>query len=450
MSVHQEPVRIGVSVTADAVRAVALRGDVLLEHTELARENDDDALRDALAALGHYRATAVSLASGTLRDALDEPDQLAPVAVLRFTQPGGTVLPPFSGWPEPIRRAVRGAHLTLPGGHDLTGRELAPLDHDGILRGVERAVRGGVRDIAICATGSCAIPDHEEQTAELVRHSFPEVTVTLSHEVGGIGLRDRENAAALNAALRRRAAHLVTGLERVLRAAGLAAPLMFVANHAGAIGPEYLRRFPVAALTGDWSATASGAAHLAGVRRALVCELTGDQVRAGMVVAGTPPRTRTPQTLRGIRVGDIVPEITTATLPGVAAPSVAGQRTTVAVGRTPERIMELTAPPPRGWNLSADDITVPSEHAFAAAVGAARSRPEITIERLVRAESDAALDRVRGTLSEQALAQTTSAGADPATPRVEQVRATPVSYLPGGIHHLVVRASGDLPRGIRS
>ena len=54
--------------------------------------------------------------------------------------------------------------------------------------------------------------------------------VTPSHRIAGLGLLERENAAALNAALRPLAAHVVPAFTAALRRLGVRAPLYLTAN----------------------------------------------------------------------------------------------------------------------------------------------------------------------------------------------------------------------------
>jgi len=242
--------RLGLKLAADAIEAVALcDGEVIARG-----HGDDRALPRVLSELAGEvpQPTAVTVATDGFERMLATGTGLAPVAALRLAQAGGTILPPTTSWPERLRRAVGGVRATLPGGHDLTGRPLAELDRDAVIRTVDEAVRGGARDVAVAAVGSCAVPDHEHDVAELVRREFPDVAVTLSHELGNLGLRDRENAAVLNSALRCSAEVLIGEVEDALAGAFPGAAVTFVGNDAAALGAEHLRRFPVLALAGDW------------------------------------------------------------------------------------------------------------------------------------------------------------------------------------------------------
>ena len=58
----------------------------------------------------------------------------------------------------------------------------------------------------------------------------PEPHVTLSHEVGCIGLLEREAAAILNAALRPLASRVIPALQQALKDSGMKAPLRLTSN----------------------------------------------------------------------------------------------------------------------------------------------------------------------------------------------------------------------------
>ena len=69
------------------------------------------------------------------------------------------------------------------------------------------------------------------QIAELIKSTFPDVSLTLSHEIGGLDLLARENAAVLNECLKPVCCKTVSGVEEVLVDIGLAGcPLFWTCN----------------------------------------------------------------------------------------------------------------------------------------------------------------------------------------------------------------------------
>ena len=69
-----------------------------------------------------------------------------------------------------------------------------------------------------------------------------EVHITLSHEVGGLGLLEREGAAILNAALRPLASRAIPAFQRALHHAGIAAQLQLTANGGTLISAEVAQK----------------------------------------------------------------------------------------------------------------------------------------------------------------------------------------------------------------
>ena len=97
-----------------------------------------------------------------------------------------------------------------------------------------------------------------------------------------------------------------------------------------------------------------------------------------------------------------------------------------------------------------DMVVRPGEHAAVAnAVGAAIAQVGGEVDRMFALEArsrEAALDEAKAEAAEQAVA----AGADPATVEIVDVDEIPISYLPGGITRIRVKAVGELRHGART
>jgi N-methylhydantoinase A/oxoprolinase/acetone carboxylase beta subunit len=130
---------------------------------------------------------------------------LTPVAALRIGLPASATLPPFCDWPEDVAAVARGGVWSVEGGHDYDGRPFMPLDERAIRQAARDMRAQGLDSVAIAAIFSPIDPGDERRAAALVREEHPDATITLSSELGRIGLLERENAALLNAALARHA-----------------------------------------------------------------------------------------------------------------------------------------------------------------------------------------------------------------------------------------------------
>ena len=87
-------------------------------------------------------------------------------------------------YPKPF---VAGSHTAQVRGRiDAFGGEVEPFNEDDVRIAIDMFRRRGVEAIAICFLWSTVNPAHERRAREIVRESWPEVPVTLSHELNPI------------------------------------------------------------------------------------------------------------------------------------------------------------------------------------------------------------------------------------------------------------------------
>src|SRR3546814_13664791 len=82
-------------------------------------------------------------------------------------------------------------------------------------------------------------------SSDVCSSDLPGAHVSLSHNVGRLGLIERENGTILNAALATLAQHVMASLERALAALGIAAPLYISQNDGTLISAAEAARYPV-------------------------------------------------------------------------------------------------------------------------------------------------------------------------------------------------------------
>src|SRR5690606_6646131 len=128
-------------------------------------------------------------------NAILERRNLGRVAVLRLGAPATTSVPPLSDWPDDLRKVVSAGEAVVPGGHYVDGREISRVDPDAIRRFLDGVEADAV---AVTAVFSPATADHERAAGELIAGEYG-LPVSLSHEIGTLGLLERENATVLNA-----------------------------------------------------------------------------------------------------------------------------------------------------------------------------------------------------------------------------------------------------------
>lgn len=164
------------------------------------------------AGLAPERLAAVMIGTTQFINAFVQRRDLTPVAAVRVALPKSDGVPPMVGWPEDLLRVV-GRHTYLVGGGSFyDGREYAPLDMAGLEQAGRDIRAKGIGAIALTANFAPVRADIERAAAQVLRSVHPDADITLSSEVGGIGLVDRENAALINASLRALSTKVVTSL----------------------------------------------------------------------------------------------------------------------------------------------------------------------------------------------------------------------------------------------
>lgn len=79
----------------------------------------------------------------------------------------------------------------------------------------------GIKNVLIVGVFSPASGKQELQVADIIKAAYPEMSITLSHQVGLIGLLERENASILNESLKPLCQQIVNAFCDSLEALGL-------------------------------------------------------------------------------------------------------------------------------------------------------------------------------------------------------------------------------------
>ncbi|WP_180903523.1 hydantoinase/oxoprolinase N-terminal domain-containing protein [Nonomuraea indica] len=316
----EEALRVGIDVggtntdavvldAADRVVAKAKR-PTTPDVTEGLRAALDAVLAEAGAAAPDVRRVMLGTTHAT--NAVLERRNLGRVAVLRLGAPATTSVPPLCGWPADLREAVCAGQTVVAGGHYVDGREIGPLDRDAIRRFLD-----GVAADAVAVTGVFSPADggHEREVAELVGREYG-LPVSLSHEVGSLGLLERENATVLNAALYGVAAHVVEALTAALAGRGLAARPYLAQNDGTLMTVEHAARLPVATIGSGPANSLRGAAFLSGVAEAIVADVGGTSTDLGVLVGGFPRESAAAVEIGGVLTNFRMPDILAIALGG--------------------------------------------------------------------------------------------------------------------------------------
>ena len=306
--------RIGIDVGGTNTDAVLLEGDRVLHAVKTPTTADVmTGVRLALAgvapAVGPEGVQAVMIGTTHFVNAVVQRRELSPVGALRIGLPASRSLPSFCDWPEDLASLARGQVHMVEGGHDYDGRPILPLDERAVSEAARQMRQAGIACIAIASVFSPLDPSMELRAAEIVRQELPEASITLSRDLGRIGLLERENVALMNAALAPLARRTVAAFEQALAEAGIAAPLFVTQNDGTVIRAELAARFPVLSFASGPTNSMRGAAFLTGVKDALVVDVGGTTSDVGALKHGFPREANAVVQVGGVRTLFRMPDL---------------------------------------------------------------------------------------------------------------------------------------------
>ncbi|MGH7060648.1 MAG: hydantoinase/oxoprolinase N-terminal domain-containing protein, partial [Stellaceae bacterium] len=241
---------------------------------------------------------------------------LARVAAVRIGLPAAASLPPFCDWPADLADLVRGEVFMLQGGHDYNGRPIVPFDEAGMRAAARRIRSSGIRSVAIAAIFSPLDPSDEARARAILIEECPDAAVTLSHDLGRIGLLERENAALLNAALIDLARITVAGFTAAMAESGISAPLYLTQNDGTVMPASLAAALPVMSFASGATNSMRGAAFLTGLADATVIDIGGTSTDVGQLRRGFPREANSVVEVGGVRTLFRMPDLLSIGLGG--------------------------------------------------------------------------------------------------------------------------------------
>jgi len=315
--------RIGIDVGGTNTDAVLIdaRGVVAAAKTPTT-EDVTTGIRNALAAVlarvggDPGPVDAVMVGTTHFTNAVAQRRDLEPVAAIRIGLPSGRSLPPRVDWPGDLAAEVDGGVFMIRGGHEYDGRELVPFDEAATREAARRIRDAGVGSVAVAAVFSPLTPECEERAADILREVHPQAAVTLSHDLGRIGLLERENAAILNAALATLARRTTNAFTEALEGSGIRAPLYLTQNDGTVMRADYAEAFPVYSFSSGPTNSMRGAAYLSGLSDAMVVDVGGTTTDIGHLKGGFPREANRAVEVGGVRTLFRMPDLLSLGLGG--------------------------------------------------------------------------------------------------------------------------------------
>ncbi len=276
------------------------------------------AIRDVLEQSGVDRSEITQAMLGTTQctNAIVERKNLAKVGLVRIGAPATAGIPPMVDWPEDIQKVVLES-VIIQGGFEFDGRELAPLDLDAA-RDFFARMKGKVKSIAISCAFSTIRSDNELEVAKLCREVMgDEVHISISSEIGSMGLIERENATILNAALYQVAERFTEGFARSLADEGITNAEIYLSQNDGTLMTmEHARKYPILTIACGPTNSIRGASYLSQIKNAVVIDVGGTTTDFGVIQNGFPRESSVAVTIGGVRTNFRMPDIVSIGLGG--------------------------------------------------------------------------------------------------------------------------------------
>lgn len=277
------------------------------------------ALRTVLEVSGVDRSQIGQAMLGTTQctNAIVERKRLAPIGILRIGAPATTGIRPMVDWAEDIRKVAVGSTI-IRGGFEYDGKELAPLDTDAARAFFTEMKEKGVKSIAISCVFSTVRNDHELEAARLCREVMgDDVHISVSSEIGSMGLIERENATILNAALWQVAERFTDGFAKSLRDEGITNADVYLSQNDGTLMTmEHARRYPILTVACGPTNSIRGASYLSDRKDAIVVDVGGTTTDLGVIQNGFPRESSVAVTIGGVRTNFRMPDVISIGLGG--------------------------------------------------------------------------------------------------------------------------------------
>jgi N-methylhydantoinase A len=174
-----------------------------------------------------------------------------------------------------------------------TGEVLTPLDEARVAALGEQMVQLGVEAVAVCFLHAYTNPAHEAAAGAILRTRFPQLFVTLSHEI----LREyreyeRTSTTALNAFVGPRVDGYLGRLERFVLDRDFAGKIQIMRSNGGTMSIDRARREPVGMMESGPVAGMIGAGRLAklmGWDSVIGFDMGGTTAKATLITGGLAP-----------------------------------------------------------------------------------------------------------------------------------------------------------------
>jgi N-methylhydantoinase A/oxoprolinase/acetone carboxylase beta subunit len=212
-------------------------------------------------------------------------------------------------WPDDIAKELGRNVYMIHGGRTYDGFPIAPLEDKEIDKVIDDIAAKGISLVAIAGVFSPSDAAQEEYVAERVKQRLPGARVTQSHNIGRMGLLERENAALLNASLLPLADRVVQSFASALEDRQIDCPFYISQNDGTLMSAGFAEEFPALTFASGPTNSLRGASLLTNLDNAVVVDIGGTTTDIGVLQDGFPRQSNIAITVGGVRTNFRMPDI---------------------------------------------------------------------------------------------------------------------------------------------
>lgn len=210
--------------------------------------------------------------------------------VARSLVPGG--LAAWITWPKPEPLAALENTVEVSGRLDGQGGEVSPVDEAQVRTALEGLKANNIEALTICLMNSYIDGVHEKIVGKIATEIFPDIPVSLSHEVlPEMKEYERALTSVANSLVRPVMAMYLSNLRLGLEEMGMTAPISLLRSDGGLMGSEKAQVNPVNLLMSGPSGGVTGALWVsenAGIDNILTLDVGGTSTDVALIENGAP------------------------------------------------------------------------------------------------------------------------------------------------------------------
>lgn len=251
----------------------------------------------------------VMLGTTHCTNAVTERKNLNEVGVIRIGAPATQAIKPLLEWPEELVEAIGGHTTIVEGGHEFNGERITNLDEQAIREFIKQHA-DAIESVAITSVFSPVRKSHEQRAAEIAKDVLStDIPISVSSEIGSIGLLERENATALNAALTRVIEQASVAFREAMAEHSIDANFYLGQNDGTLMSVDYAEQYPIFTVASGPANSVRGAAYLSGTQDGIIVDVGGTTTDVGAISDGFPRESAVAVEIGGIKTNFRMPDL---------------------------------------------------------------------------------------------------------------------------------------------